>query len=115
MAADGHRRFDLDLPDSAENAAEFGCAGNDRSRSAFPKARVVVVVQSGLYASIGAKVGPRYRSEKSMTATLVPSMWSNCLLQADYGFWSFAGGSAVLARTDAKPDPVAAHVMRIIE
>jgi hypothetical protein len=34
MAIDG---FDLNVPDSPQNAREFGYAGNDQTRSAFPK------------------------------------------------------------------------------
>ena len=36
VAIDG---FEVDMPDSAENAAEFGYAGSGTNRSAFPKAR----------------------------------------------------------------------------
>ena len=35
--------FEVDLPDSRENAAEFGYAGSGDNRSAFPKARVVAL------------------------------------------------------------------------
>lgn len=41
LAIDG---FEVDLPDSKENAAEFGYAGSGENRSAFPKARVVALV-----------------------------------------------------------------------
>ncbi|MEU0397530.1 IS4 family transposase [Streptomyces sp. NPDC006208] len=154
--------FDLDLPDSAENAAEFGYAGNDRSRSAFPKARVVAVVECGSHAFIDAEVGPVKRSEGTMAATLLPSISNDWLLLADRGFYSFAAFSAAAqtgaalcwrvptqlslpvlkvlpdgtylsalvdprlrghkreellqqARSGAKPDPAAAHVVRVIE
>ena len=40
LAIDG---FEVDLPDSKENAAEFGYAGSGENRSAFPKARVVAL------------------------------------------------------------------------
>jgi Insertion element 4 transposase N-terminal len=40
LAIDG---FDVDLPDSVENAAEFGYAGSGENRSAYPKARVVAL------------------------------------------------------------------------
>jgi hypothetical protein len=35
--------FELDLPDTPANAAEFGYAGSGANRSAFCKARVVAV------------------------------------------------------------------------
>lgn len=44
LAIDG---FDVDMPDSAENAAEFGYAGSGDNRSAFPKARVVALLTCG--------------------------------------------------------------------
>ncbi|MCZ4103324.1 IS4 family transposase [Streptomyces sp. So13.3] len=159
MAIDG---FDLDLPDTAENAAEFGYAGNDQSRSAFPKARVVAVVECGSHAFMDAEVGPWNRSEKAMAASLLISISSDWLLLADRGFYSFAAFSAATqtgaalcwraptqlrlpvlevlsdgsylsalvdpairgrereelldeARSGAKPDPAAAHVVRVVE
>lgn len=159
MAIDG---FDLDLPDTAENAAEFGYAGNDESRSAFPKARVVAVVECGSHAFMDAEVGPWNRSEKAMAASLLPSISSDWLLLADRGFYSFAAfstaaqtGAALCwraptqlllpilkvlpdgtylsalidpairgrqreelleeSRSGAKPDPAAAHVVRVVE
>lgn len=97
MAIDG---FELDLPDSAENTAEFGYAGNDQTRSAFPKARVVAVVECGSRAFVDAEVGPWNRSEKAMVATLLPSISTDWLLLADRGFYSFAAFSAA-AQTGA--------------
>lgn len=158
MAIDG---FDLDLPDTAENAAEFGYAGNDQSRSAFPKARVVAVVECGSHAFMDAEVGAWNRSEKTMAASLLPSISSDWLLLADRGFYSFAAFSAAAqtgaelcwraptqlllpvlkvlsdgtylsalvnpairgrqrqelleeARSGSKPDPAAAHVVRVV-
>ncbi|MEV1066116.1 transposase domain-containing protein [Streptomyces sp. NPDC050263] len=72
--------FDLDVPDTAENAAEFGYAGNAESRSAFPKARVVAVVECGSHAFMDAEVGPWNHSEKAMAASLLTSISSDWLL-----------------------------------
>ncbi|WP_042378130.1 IS4 family transposase [Streptacidiphilus melanogenes] len=154
--------FDLDVPDSPQNAAEFGYAGNDLSRSAFPKARVVAVVECGSHAFMDAEVGPWSRREKTMAASLLPSISSNWLLLADRCFYSFAAFSAAAqtgaalcwraptqlslpilkvlsdgtylsalvdpairgrqreelldeTRSGVKPDPVAAHVVRVVE
>jgi hypothetical protein len=159
VAIDG---FDVDVPDTAANAAEFGYAGNDQTRSAFPKVRVVAVAECGSRAFIDAEVGPWARSEKAMAATLLAALSADWLLMADRGFYSFqAFGAAVgtgaalcwraptqlglpvvqvlpdgtylsvlidpsirghhrerllaEARSGAKPDPAAAHVVRIIE
>ncbi|MCX5071554.1 IS4 family transposase [Streptomyces sp. NBC_00513] len=158
----GIEGFDLDVPDSPQNAAEFGYAGNDRSRSAFPRARVVAVVECGSHAFMDAEVGPWARSEKKMAASLLISISSDWLLLADRGFYSFATFSAATrtgaavcwraptrlslpilevlsdgtylsalvdpairgrereelldeARSGAKPDPAAAHVVRVVE
>ncbi|WP_371503232.1 IS4 family transposase [Kitasatospora sp. NBC_00374] len=159
MAIDG---FELDVPDSAENAAEFGYAGNDQSRSALPKARVVAVVECGSHAVIDAEVGPWHRSGKTMAAALLPSISTDWLLLGDRGLYSFAVFSAAahtgaaqcwraptqlslpvlkvlsdgtylsalvdpalrgwereeqlrVAKSGAKPDPAAAHVVRVVE
>ncbi|MEV4137183.1 IS4 family transposase [Dactylosporangium sp. NPDC049742] len=159
VAIDG---FDVDVPDTAENATEFGYAGNAQARSAFPKVRVVALTECGSQAFIDAEVGPWARSEKAMAATLLPTLSSDWLLMADRGFYSFETfsvaaltGAALCwraptqlrlpvlkvlsdgtylsvlidpqirgqhrarllaaAKSGAKPDPAAAHVVRIIE
>jgi hypothetical protein len=50
MAIDG---FAVDAPDTVENAEEFGYAGSDQARSAFPKVRVVALTECGSQAFIG--------------------------------------------------------------
>jgi len=55
MAIDG---FDLDIPDTPANAAEFGYAGSGDGRSAFPTARVVALAECGTHAFAAAEVGP---------------------------------------------------------
>ena len=57
MAIDG---FEWDVPDTAENAAEFGYAGKDPAdpaRAAFPKARVVTVTECASHAAVDAGIG----------------------------------------------------------
>src|SRR6266511_1643935 len=49
LAIDG---FETDLPDSKENAAEFGYAGSGDNRSALPKARVVALAECGTHAFV---------------------------------------------------------------
>ncbi len=48
MAIDG---FEVDVPDTEANAAEFGYAGSGENRSAFPKARVVAMTECGTMCS----------------------------------------------------------------
>src|SRR6266545_3817662 len=54
LAIDG---FETDLPDSKENAAEFGYAGSGDNRSALPKARVVALAECGTHAFVAAQIG----------------------------------------------------------
>jgi hypothetical protein len=55
LAIDG---FDVDLPDTEANAAEFGYAGSGQSRSAYPQARVVALSECGTHAFLAAEVAP---------------------------------------------------------
>jgi len=57
LAIDG---FELDVPDSPANAAEFGYAGSGDNRSAYPKARVVALAECGTHAFVAAE-GDAYR------------------------------------------------------
>jgi Insertion element 4 transposase N-terminal len=54
VAIDG---FEVDVPDTPGNAAEFGYAGSGAARSAFPKARVVALAECGTHAFVAAAVG----------------------------------------------------------
>jgi hypothetical protein len=54
LAIDG---FEVDVPDTDANAAEFGYAGSGDNRSAFPKARVVALAECGTHAFVAAEVG----------------------------------------------------------
>lgn len=87
-AVDG---FELDLPDSKQNAAEFGYAGSERSgnRSAFPKARVVAVAECGTHAFLDAEVAGIGVGEKSVAGPLLDRLGEDWLLTADRGFYSF--------------------------
>ena len=49
--------FELDVPDTATNAAAFGYAGGE-DRSAFPKVRVMTIGECGSYAKVDARIGP---------------------------------------------------------
>jgi hypothetical protein len=83
--------FELDLPDSKENAAEFGYAGSEESgdRSAFPKARVVAVVECGTHAFLDAEVVGIGAGEKTLAGPLLDRLGEDWLLTADRGFYSF--------------------------
>jgi transposase IS4-like protein/transposase IS116/IS110/IS902 family protein len=86
LAIDG---FEVDLPDSTENAAEFGYAGSGANRSAFPKARVVALAECGTHAFVAAEVDAYAVGEKTLAARLLPRLRADELLTADRGFYSW--------------------------
>jgi len=103
--------FELDVPDSEANAAEFGYAGSGENRSAFPKARVVALAECGTHAFVAAEVGAYRVGEKTLAARLYPRLRGDELLTADRGFYSWAAwdsasatGAALLWRAPTQLD-----------
>ena len=103
--------FDIDLPDSKANAAEFGYAGSGDNRSAFPKARVVALAECGTHAFVAAEVDAYRVGEKTLAARLLPRLRTDELLTADRGFYSWqawdtatATGAALLWRAPTQLD-----------
>jgi transposase IS4-like protein/DDE family transposase len=86
LAIDG---FDVDMPDTKENAAEFGYAGSGDNRSAFPKARVVALAECGTHAFVAAEVDAYSVGEKTLAHRLYPRLRADELLTADRNFYSF--------------------------
>jgi hypothetical protein len=86
LAIDG---FEVDVPDSEENAAEFGYAGSGENRSAFPKARVVALAECGTHAFLAAEIGSYATGEKTLAQRLYPRLRADELLTADRGFYSW--------------------------
>jgi hypothetical protein len=108
LAIDG---FEVDLPDSKENAAEFGYAGSGENRSAFPKARVVALAECGTHAFLAAEIGDYATGEKTLAARLYPRLRDDELLTADRGFYSWtawdsaqATGAALVWRAPTQLD-----------
>ena len=108
LAIDG---FELDVPDTLANAAEFGYAGSGDNRSAFPKARVVALAECGTHAFVAAEVDAYQVGEKTLAARLYPRLRADELLTADRGFYSWAGwdsaaatGAALLWRAPTQLD-----------
>lgn len=96
LAIDG---FDVDLPDSEQNAAEFGYAGSGENRSAYPKARVVALSECGTHAFLAAELAPYAVGEKTLAKRLYPRLQPDELLTADRGFYSYdAWGEAMASR-----------------
>jgi len=108
LAIDG---FEVDVPDSKQNAAEFGYAGSGDNRSAFPKARVVALAECGTHAFVAAEIGAYNVGEKTLAARLYPRLRADELLTADRGFYSWtawdtaqATGAALLWRAPTQLD-----------
>jgi len=103
--------FEVDLPDSKQNAAEFGYAGSGENRSAFPKARVVAIAECGTHAFVVAEIDACAVGEKTLAQRLYPRLRADELLTADRGFYSWqawdtaqASGAALLWRAPTQLD-----------
>jgi Insertion element 4 transposase N-terminal/Transposase DDE domain len=94
LAIDG---FEIDVPDSKENGAEFGYAGSGDNRSAFPKARVVALAECGTHAFVAAEVDAYHVGEKTLAQRLYPRLRADELLTADRGFYSWQAWDAAAA------------------
>jgi hypothetical protein len=115
LAIDG---FDVDLPDTPSNAAEFGYAGSGTNRSAFAKARVVALAECGTHAFLAAEVAGYRVGEQTLAQRLYPRLRPDELLTADRGFYSFdawslavRSGAALLWRA---PTQLALPVMEVL-
>jgi hypothetical protein len=115
LAIDG---FEIDVPDTENNAAEFGYAGSGANRSAFPKARVVAVAECGTHAFVAAEVGGWSVGEKTLANRLYQRLRRDELLTADRNFYSFdawglaaGSGAALLWRA---PTQLALPVVRVL-
>ena len=86
LAIDG---FDVDVPDTPANAAEFGYAGSGDNRSAYPKARVVALSECGTHAFLAAQVGAWATGEKTLAMPLYSRLRRGELLTADRNFYSW--------------------------
>lgn len=108
LAIDG---FEVDLPDSDDNAAEFGYAGSGENRSAYPKARVVALAECGTHAFVAAEVDAYRVGEKTLARRLYSRLRADELLTADRNFYSWqawdsaaATGAALLWRAPTQLD-----------
>lgn len=86
LAIDG---FEVDVPDTEENAAEFGYAGSGEKQSAFPKIRVVALAECGTHAFRAAEIGGWAAGEKTLDRGVLMRLGRDEVLTADRGFYSF--------------------------
>ena len=80
VAIDG---FEVDVPDTRGNAAEFGYAGSGDNRSALCKARVVALAECGTHAFLAAEVGAWSVGEKTLANRIYPRLRRDELCTAD--------------------------------
>lgn len=86
MALDG---LIIDVPDTAENVAEFGRTGNHLADSPYPQARIVTLLECGSRAVVDAEIGPCHTGEREMAQPLVAGLDAHTLLLADRGFYGY--------------------------
>ncbi len=108
MAIDG---FELDVPDTAANAAAFGYPAGGRERPAFSKVRVVTIGECGSHAKVAAQMGPvggKGASEQALARRMFGRLEPGWLLIADRGVYNWpdwraaaATGAALLWRVKA--------------
>jgi hypothetical protein len=82
--------FMLDVPDTPENAAEFGHRSNGTKVSAFPQVLTVVLGECGSHAITGAALGPCSTGEQALARQILPCLEEDMLVTADRNFYSFA-------------------------
>jgi hypothetical protein len=103
--------FDVDVPDSDENAAEFGYASGGQGESGYPKTRVVALSECGTHAFLAAEVAGYGVGEKTPARRLYPRLHEDEILTTDRNFNSFtdwglatAAGAALLWRAPTNLD-----------
>jgi Insertion element 4 transposase N-terminal len=97
MAIDG---FELDVPDTAANAAAFGYSAGAREHPAFPKVRVVTVGECGSHAKVAAQIGPvggKGSCEQALARRMFGRLEEDWLLIADRGFYNWPDWQAAAA------------------
>jgi len=96
MAVDGTV---LDVPDSKANARVFGYPGSrPGTRAAFPKVRLVMLVEAGTHLIVDALMCPYRMGERVRALRLLRSVRVGMLLMWDRGLHSYAMVNATVAR-----------------
>lgn len=97
MAVDGTM---LDVPDSFANARVFGYPGSrPGTRAAFPKVRLVLLIEAGTHVIVDALMCPCRMGERVRARKLLRSVGEGMLLMWDRGLHSYVMVGATLARS----------------
>ena len=87
MAIDG---VTLDVPDTVENAKEFGRPSSRTGQGgAFPQVRVVGLGECGTHAIVAAEFGPIRTGERELAEGVLPALEEGMLVLFDRGFFSY--------------------------
>ena len=106
----------LDLPDSPSNARVFGYPGSRPStRAAFPKLRLVLLVELGTHAICDALMSPYRLGERGKAKRLLRSVDAAMLVLWDGGLHSYELVRATLARGAHLLSRVPCHVKLVVE
>src|SRR5687767_9145343 len=90
----------LDVADTEENRAAFGCPAASRGESAFPQLRFVALVENGTHVLFGARLGSFADGETTLAQEALPALRPGMLCLADRQFFGHALWQAAVA-TDA--------------
>lgn len=97
MAVDGTL---MDVPDSAANARVFGYPGSKAgTRAAFPKARLVLLVETGTHLIVDALICPYRMGERVRIQKLLRSVTAGMLLMWDRGLHSYKMVNATIQQS----------------
>lgn len=89
----------LDIPDSDENARVFGRPGSrPGTQAAFPKVRLVILVEAGTHLIFDALMCPYKIGERVRSLKLLRSVTSGMLLMWDRGLHSYAMVKATVSK-----------------
>lgn len=96
MAVDGTV---LDVPDSFANAKVFGYPGSrPGTRAAFPKVRLVLLIEAGTHLIVDALMCPYRMGERVRAKKLLRTVTVGMLLMWDRGLHSYGMVNAILAQ-----------------
>jgi hypothetical protein len=86
VALDGSK---FELPDEADNVAEFGYPGSRTGQAGYPQAHCAVLVECATHAILGANLGAYRATEWELSRELLPRLDASMLCLADQGFDGF--------------------------
>jgi hypothetical protein len=87
----------LDVADTEENRASFGCPGASRGESAFPQLRFVALVENGTHVLFSARLGRCADGETTLAHNVLTGLRPGMLCLADRQFFGYALWQAAAA------------------